>query len=100
MDQTDLTIRQWLRQNGYKDVSDMIDEIMAEWKKQGKKTRRNWWEVLAGGKNGEPRTISGRRFPVLRAAQVRQSKPITQNSIHINNNENPCSIKKTNRWPE
>lgn len=95
----DLPVRQWLRYNGYSNVADMIDEIMAEWRHQGKKTRRNWWEVLAGGKNGEPRTIAGRTFPVLRAAQARQRKPITQNSINAKNDENPSPIRKTNRWP-
>ena len=94
----DLTVRQWLRQNGYIHVADMIDEIMAEWSQQGKKTRRNWWDVLAGGKNGKPRTIAGRKFPVLRAAQARQNKPLTQNSINFND-DNPSPIKKTNRWP-
>jgi len=94
-----LTVRQWLRLNGYSYVADMIDEIMVEWSQQGKKKRRNWWEVLAGGKNGEPRTIAGRTFPVLRAAQARQRKPITQNSINAKNDENPSLIRKTNRWP-
>nr|VFJ88766.1 MAG: hypothetical protein BECKH772A_GA0070896_100113 [Candidatus Kentron sp. H]VFJ90327.1 MAG: hypothetical protein BECKH772B_GA0070898_100095 [Candidatus Kentron sp. H]VFJ97001.1 MAG: hypothetical protein BECKH772C_GA0070978_100103 [Candidatus Kentron sp. H] len=41
--------RQWLRDNGYVDVADTIDALMDDWRQQGKKTRRNWWDVLAGG---------------------------------------------------
>ncbi len=80
--------RYWLRSNGYEDIAEMIDEIIEGWKISGKKTRRNWWEILSGGVNGKPRTIEGREFPVLKVAQIRQGKPITKNSIANNTNEN------------
>lgn len=63
------TARDWLIENGYKDVAQLIDDIMLEWKKQGKKTRRNWWEKLCGDKNGKSKIVSGRKISVLRAAQ-------------------------------
>lgn len=81
MDSSRITVRNWLRENGYPEVVEMIDDIQTEWKKKGKHTRRNWWEVLSGGKNGIPRTIYGRQFPVLQAAQVCQGKPVTANAL-------------------
>ena len=83
MDSSRITVRSWLIENGYPEVAEMINEIQVEWKISGKHTRRNWWDVLSGGKNGSPRTIYGRQFPVLQAAQVRQGKPITQNALKI-----------------
>jgi hypothetical protein len=40
--------RQWLCENGYTNVGNLIESLVAKWKAAGKKTRRNWWEVLAG----------------------------------------------------
>ena len=62
----------WLRTNGYLDVADQIDRVMLRWKAEGKATRRNWWEILAGYKDGKPRMAGGVTFPVLRAARIRQ----------------------------
>ena len=68
--------RQWLRENGYEDIAGLIDAFIAEWKAAGKRTRRNWWEMLAGGSQGKPRTINGKNLPVLKAAQLRQGLPV------------------------
>lgn len=77
----EIKARSWLRVNGYDDIADMIDKIYAEWEKAGKKTRRNWWEILAGDKDGKPRKVAGRKFPVLKVAQERQGLPVTRNAI-------------------
>lgn len=77
----EIKARDWLRENGYDDVADLIDQIQAEWEKEGKRTRRNWWEVLAGGNDGKSRKIGGREFPVLKVAQIRQGLPVTKNAI-------------------
>ena len=37
MNQIEITVRKWLRENNYEDVADLIDEIMEEWNKSGKK---------------------------------------------------------------
>ena len=95
-----MNARQWLRANGYDDVADMIDEVMSEWRAAGKKTRRNWWDVLAGGKNGRPTQREGRTFPVLRAAQLRQGKPVTKNAICRNPEEEVPPIVVSGRWPD
>jgi len=58
-----ITIRKWLKENGYNDVLSIIDEIIIEWQQNGKQTRRNWWEILAGDKNGN--SANKTLFPVL-----------------------------------
>ncbi len=79
--------REWLLENGYQDVAVVIDELVDKWKAEGKQTRRNWWEVLAGDKNGNPRIIDGRSFPVLRAAQIRQGVPVSVGALCRNPEE-------------
>ena len=90
--------RQWLRQNAYEDVADLIDEVVEEWKAQDKNTRRNWWDVLAGDVNGKPRVVAGRRFPVLRAAQLRQGVNVTENALCKNPMEEIPPVRVSRRW--
>lgn len=93
-----ITVREWLRKNNYHDIADLIDELMKEWKQQGKGTRRNWWEILAGNKKGASRMVYGRKFPVIRAAQIRQGIPITPNALCRNEDENIPDIVNNGRW--
>ncbi|MGH9460522.1 MAG: hypothetical protein ACRD1X_04860 [Vicinamibacteria bacterium] len=95
-----MSIRSWLRDNGYGDIVELIDEIQAEWRVHRKKTRRNWWEVLAGDKAGRPRVIEGRRFPVLRAAQIHQGMAVTKNAIQRNVEERPLPVRVSDRWAD
>ena len=67
-------VRTWLRQNGHPQIATLIDEIISEWKSKGKRTRRNWWDVLAGGSNGEPLRVAGRQFPILDEAKKRRGE--------------------------
>ena len=90
--------RRWLRENNYDDIVSMIDEIMDTWRLAGKKTRRNWWDILAGGKNGQPLSVGGREFPVLKAAQVRQGRVVTKNSVWRKRREEAPPIVPQNRW--
>jgi hypothetical protein len=94
------TIRNWLRQNGYEDIADLIDEVMAKWKSQGNKTRRNWWDILSGDRNGKPRRIGDVEFPVLRVAQERQNKKVTSNAISRKKKEKspPPGVWSSSRW--
>jgi hypothetical protein len=78
---TDDLARQWLRENGYADIATMIEKIMDDWKASGKKTRRNWWEMLAGDRQGRPRRLGGYEFPILKSVQIRQGLPVTTNAI-------------------
>ena len=92
--------RQWLRENNYGDVANLIDEVVEEWRSKGKQTRRNWWEILAGDGKGKSRVVAGRKFPILRAAQMRQGLSTTENAICRNPNEEIPPIRVTKRWPE
>lgn len=74
-------VRNWLRDNQYPDVAALIDEVMNEVRTRGKTTNYSWWSILAGGTDGRPRKVAGREFPVLRAAQLRQGRPVTDNAI-------------------
>ena len=90
--------RVWLRANGYDDVADMIDQIMDEWTTAGKKTRRNWWDILAGDKNGNSRRVAGREFPVLRVAQRRLGRKPTDNALARAPRERAPKKTESARW--
>jgi site-specific DNA-methyltransferase (adenine-specific) len=92
------SLREWLIANKYNDVAELIDEVCAKWARQGKKTRRNWWAILAGDKDGNPRIVEGRRFPVLRAARLRQNLPPVKNAICRNRNEVVPPLVEQARW--
>jgi hypothetical protein len=92
------TAREWLRANGYEEVAAMIDEILNEWKAAGKATRRNWWEILAGDKNGQPRIVAGRIFPVIRAVRKRQGLPNCEQSISSSRRQRAPKIQPMVRW--
>jgi hypothetical protein len=65
----------WLRQNGYRDIADKIQRIVAKWRENGVRTRRNWWEILAGDRAGNPREVAGERFPIIALIRERQGLP-------------------------
>lgn len=73
--------RVWLRANGHDDVADRIDGIMEVWRERGVKTRRNWWDVLAGDRDGNARQVEGTAFPVLAAARRRKGWPRCDSEI-------------------
>jgi hypothetical protein len=85
--------RHWLRANGYAYVADLIDEIMEEWRSAGKRTRRDWWVILAGNKKGLGRVVAGRAFPVLPEAIQRQ----TPHAGPLG--ETVLVVRISNRWP-
>ena len=89
----------WCLENSYPDLVDLMDEADASIAAKGKKSRRNWWDTFAGGENGKPSVRKGIEFPVLRAAQIRQGKPITPNAICRNQDEEVPSVVATKRWP-
>lgn len=93
-----ITARNWLAQNNYEDVACLIDKVMDGWRLKGAKTRRNWWDVLAGTKNGSPRTIEGIVFPVLRIAQIRKGVPVTNNAVCRSKKETPPPKYVSVRW--
>ena len=98
MDSINISVRKWLIANNYQDIAISIETVMDGWSKKGTHTRRSWWDVLAGGKNGRPRTIEGIAFPVLRAAQLRKGVPVTENAVCRNINEVFPAIRDNGRW--
>jgi hypothetical protein len=94
-----MVLRSWLRENSYVDIADLIDSVRAELKAKGSKERRSFYEVLAGGKDGQPIVVSGHEFPVLKTMQLRQGKPITPNAIQRSPHEQPPDVVPTKRWP-
>ena len=96
---TDDLARQWLRENGYADIATMIEKIMHDWNASGKKTRRNWWEMLAGDRQGRPRRLGGYEFPILKSVQIRQGLPVTPNAIQRDKEKQaPPKPRVTARW--
>lgn len=65
----------WLRENDYSSVADDMKRIVEGWKKNNLKTRRNWWDVLAGDAKGNPREVAGVRFPIIAAIRKGQGLP-------------------------
>lgn len=94
-----MTARNWLAANGYEDVAALIDEAVRRIEAKGKKSRRNWWDTLAGGAGGRPLTREGITFPVLRVAQVRQGREVTPNAESRSRGETPPDVVATRRWP-
>jgi len=94
-----MTCRQWLLESGYEDVAALIDQALANIESKGRKSRRNWWDTLAGGPGGKPSVREGIEFPVLRVAQIRQGVLVTPNAICRNEHERPPDVVTTNRWP-
>jgi hypothetical protein len=97
-EQGQITAHRWLLINSYGDVAAKIDKVVSRWARKGKKTRRNWWDVLAGTKNGKPKTIEGVAFPVLRAARERKGWDSTAESISRNPSEMAPPILEQPRW--
>lgn len=96
--QSNETAREWLRANGYEETAQMIDEIMAEWKAQGLATRRDWWQVLAGDKRGNPRKVAGRTFPIIKAARKRQALSTISSAQSNAPREVAPKVKPSPRW--
>ena len=91
-------VRQWLVQNGYSDIATKINKLMARWERIGKRTRRNWWDVLAGTKQGKPIKVESCLFPILRAARDRKGWEPTPNCLCRNNDEIALPIVPQSRW--
>jgi hypothetical protein len=94
-----VSVRKWLLENGYPEVASQIDEIIEEWRVTGQRTRRNWWDILAGDKDGKPRTVAGRAFPVLRVVRLRQHLPEAVEAMTRGEKTAPPIIPQA-RWAE
>ena len=90
--------RTWLRSNGYQDLAERIDRLIALWKEDGKGTRRNWWLVLAGSPDGTPSVVGGKVWPMLAAFRKRQGYPVHSDAIERGPHELAPPIFAQKRW--
>lgn len=93
-----MNAKDWLRHNEYHEILSSIAHIEARWKAQGKGTRRSWWDVLSGRKNGEPYRVEGIVFPVLKSAQIRLGKDVTSNATSKRGEVPPPPKVQQARW--
>lgn len=93
------TVLQWLRANGYADVVATILTVLKRRDDAGVKTRRNWWDVLAGTLAGERRSDSGFEFPILSAARRRKGWPVVAGERHNAGEAPPPPVVQSGRWP-
>ena len=93
-----MTVRDWLRVNGYQEVAAEIDRAVATHKATGSKERRSLGVVLCGGRDGLPLEVAGIEFPVLAAAQEAYGKTVTSNAIRKNPGEVFPPPRVTGRW--
>lgn len=94
----DVDVVDWLVAWGYPDVVALIRQVEATIRAKKVATRRSWWEVLAGTRKGNPRTVHGVAFPVLASARRRQGFPITAGAVQRHPDEAAPTIKATGRW--
>lgn len=92
------TAKEWLVRNNYEDVRRRIERVEARWLKSGKKTRRNWWDVLAGSVGGRPSKIEGVKLPILRAARLRKNWGPAKHELCRNTDEIVPIPKAQPRW--
>src|ERR1700722_7485309 len=76
-------VAQWCRDVGLAKWADVIVSLEEGWRKQGKKTRRDWWLVMSGTRAGAPCMIAGHTFPVLAAARARCGFPPVDGAVEL-----------------
>ena len=93
------TVVGWLRANGYTGVVEMIEAVLKQKTATGLKTRRNWWDVLAGTQKGDRRSDSGFEFPILAAARRRKGWPVVPGELKNADESPPPAVVESARWP-
>ena len=91
-----MVIKKWLKDD-YPDYLELINRTEAGWKATGRGTRRNWWDVLAGLRDGTPVVIDGQQFPVLRTARERKGWAHVSHAECRNENEIAADFR-FGRW--
>jgi hypothetical protein len=93
-----ITALKWLHDNGHDEILVQIKAVIAAKKASKKKTRRNWWDVLAGTLDGRPREDSGILFPILAAARRRKGWPVVPGELQKDGESPPPAIVDSARW--
>jgi hypothetical protein len=98
---SDSDARVWLRTIGlamFDELADQLDRITESWAKRGVKTRRSWWENLAGTANGTPRVSYGITFPIIAAVRERFGMDPIKGAIELPPNMVVPPMVKQARW--
>jgi DNA adenine methylase len=90
--------REWLISSGYEDVNKTIETIMLEWQLRGLRTRKDWWEKLAGTFKGQPCSVNGVKLPILKAARIRKGWPPVAEALCRNQDQPIPPITTQARW--
>lgn len=97
---TKITARVWLRSNGYVDVAEIIDNFIEYNKSIKSGERRNYWDLLAGRKDGECNKRNGFIFPILESVRSSRKPEYlpSKNAIKRNKYEKIPLPVKQGRW--
>ena len=84
-----ITAKNWLIQNNYPEVVKIIDDYVAYNKARGSGEKRNFWDLLAGRKNGDPVNRNGFVFPILESIRTARKPnfPNAKSAIKKNKRE-------------
>jgi hypothetical protein len=93
-----ITARQWLIERGFHSEAGKIAEIEKEWRDAGKRTRRNWYEILAGDISGNPRVVAGRTFVVIAEIRARQKLECSAVAVSAGRGKRVPKPVAQNRW--
>lgn len=97
-DYVEITFVDWCRQSNYSDIADFVERLRTQWAAEGNGTRRNWWDLFAGTKDGKQRIVRGIEIPILQAARKRKSWPIVEGALCRNPEEQIPGISLQTRW--
>ena|SRR5260221_13005728 len=88
----------WLADKHYTAVLRKIEAVESIWRGSGKKTRRNWWDILAGTSAGKRKVLYGIEFPIIAAARDRKGWPAVRGALcHGDGEEAPVIVAQA-RW--
>ena len=93
--------RVWLRTIGlamFDELADQLDKITESWAKRGVKTRRNWWENLAGTPIGAKRKSYGIVFPIIAEVRERFGMDTVKDAIKLPPNVIVPPMVRQARW--
>lgn len=97
-DFVEITFVNWCRQSNYPELALFVEGLMKQWAAEGNGTRRNWWDLFAGTRDGKQRKVRGIEIPILQAARKRKSWPIVQGALCKNPEEQIPGISLQTRW--
>ena len=87
-----------MREHGYEDIDELIQQIEDTYAAKGTKSRRSWWLALAGTPAGRCRHYEGITLPILKAARQREGYPPAEGAIERTPGEQAPKKQAQGRW--